>query len=142
MTNNEKRRSPEFPEIGNVGVRSFPEMENIGNSGVSGNRITSKYTYLGNSPEFQVVLELWERILTPVGKMLNIFKICLAEKVQCNHRPRIDQIYNVPCHATLLYPNKGSGYIQNNVLNTLQKTTTFKMYPTKWSHLVQTLDIL
>ena len=41
-------------------------MENIGNSGVSGNQITSKYTYLGNSPEFQVVLELWERILTEV----------------------------------------------------------------------------
>ena len=39
-------------------------MENIGNSGVSGNRITSKYTYLGNSPEFRVVLEPWERILT------------------------------------------------------------------------------
>ena len=39
-------------------------MENIGNSGVSGNRITSKYTFLGNSPEFRVVLEPWERILT------------------------------------------------------------------------------
>ena len=39
-------------------------MENIGNSGVSGNRVTSKYTYLGNSPEFRVVLEPWERILT------------------------------------------------------------------------------
>ena len=39
-------------------------MENIGNSGVSGNRITSKYTYLRNSPEFQVVLEPRERILT------------------------------------------------------------------------------
>ena len=78
----------------------------------------------------------------PVGKMLNIFKICLAEKVQCNQRPSIDRIYNVPCHATLLYPNKMSGYIWNNVLNTLQKTTTFKMYPTKWSHLVRTLDIL
>ena len=75
MTNNEKHRSPEFLENGNVGVRSFrkmetsefrsfPEMENIGNSGVSGNRITSKYTYLGNSPEFRVVLEPWERILT------------------------------------------------------------------------------
>ena len=80
--------------------------------------------------------------MCPVGKMLNIFKICLAKKVQCNHRPRIDWIYNVPCHVTLLYPNKRSGYIWNNVLNTLQKTTTFKMYPTKWSHLVQTLDIL
>ena len=80
--------------------------------------------------------------MCPVGKMLNIFKICLAKKVQCNQRPRIDQIYNVPCHMTLLYPNKRFGYIQNNVLNTLQKTTTFKMYPTKWSHLVQTLDIL
>ena len=44
--------------------RSFPEMENIGNSGVSGNQITSKYTYLGNSPEFRVVLESCERILT------------------------------------------------------------------------------
>ena len=55
MINNEKHRSPEFPE-----------MENIGNSGVSRNRITSKYTYLGNSPEFQVVLEPWERILTDV----------------------------------------------------------------------------
>ena len=53
MTNNEKHRSPEFLENGNVGVRSFrkmetsefrsfPEMENIGNSGVSGNRVTSK----------------------------------------------------------------------------------------------------
>ena len=63
----------------NVGVRSFrksetsefwsfPEMENIGNSGVSGNRITSKYTYLGNSPEFWVVLEPWERILTRCTK--------------------------------------------------------------------------
>ena len=41
-------------------------MENIGNSGVSGNRITSKYTYLGNSLEFWVVLEPWERILTGV----------------------------------------------------------------------------
>ena len=40
-------------------------MENIGNSGVSGNRITSKYTYLGNSPEFRVVLEPCEWILTP-----------------------------------------------------------------------------
>ena len=39
-------------------------MENIRNSGVSGNRITSKYTYLGNSPEFRVVLESCERILT------------------------------------------------------------------------------
>ena len=39
-------------------------MENIGNSGVSGNRITSKYTYLGNSLEFRVVLELCEWILT------------------------------------------------------------------------------
>ena len=78
----------------------------------------------------------------PVGKMLNIFKICLAKKVQCNQRPSIDQMYNVPCHVTLLYPNKRSGCIRNNVLNTLQKTTTFKMYPTKWSHLVQTLDIL
>ena len=44
--------------------RSFPEMENIGKSGVSGNRIASKYTYLGNSPEFRVVLEPWEQILT------------------------------------------------------------------------------
>ena len=74
--------------------------------------------------------------------MLNIFKICLAEKVQCNQRPSIGWIYNVPYHVTLLYPNKRSGYIQNNVLNTLQKTTTFKMYPTKWPHLVRTLDIL
>ena len=40
-------------------------MENIGNSRVSKNRITSKYTYLGNSPEFRVVLEPCERILTP-----------------------------------------------------------------------------
>ena len=80
--------------------------------------------------------------MCPVGKMLNIFKICLTEKVQCNQRPSIDRIYNVPCHATLLYPNKRSGYIRNNVLNTLQKTITFKMYPTKWPHLVQTLDIL
>ena len=39
-------------------------MENIGNSRVSRNRITSKYTYLGNSPEFWIVLELCERILT------------------------------------------------------------------------------
>ena len=39
-------------------------MENIRKSGVSGNRVTSKYTYLGNSPEFRVVLEPWERILT------------------------------------------------------------------------------
>ena len=39
-------------------------MENIGNSGVSGNRITSKYTYLGNSLEFQVMLEPCEQILT------------------------------------------------------------------------------
>ena len=39
-------------------------MENIGNSGVSGNRIASKYTYLRNSPEFRVVLEPCERILT------------------------------------------------------------------------------
>ena len=39
-------------------------MENIGNSGVSGNRIASKYTYLGNSLEFRVVLEPCERILT------------------------------------------------------------------------------
>ena len=27
MTNNEKRRSPEFPENGNVGVPEFPEIE-------------------------------------------------------------------------------------------------------------------
>ena len=58
--------------------RSFLEMENIGNSGVSGNLITSKYTYLGNSPEFQVVLELCEQILTiwalvPSEKMWNAF---------------------------------------------------------------------
>ena len=58
--------------------------------------------------------------MCPVGKMLNIFKICLAEKVQCNQRPSIDRIYNVPCHVTLLYPNKGSGYIQSNVLNTAE----------------------
>ena len=44
--------------------RSFPEMENIRKSGVSGNRITSEITYFGNSPEFRVVLEPWERILT------------------------------------------------------------------------------
>ena len=44
--------------------RSFPEMENIGNSGVSRNWITNKYTYLGNSPEFRVVLKPCERILT------------------------------------------------------------------------------
>ena len=78
----------------------------------------------------------------PVGKMLNIFKICIAEKVQCNRRPRIDWIDNVPCHVTLLYPNIRFGYIWNNVLNTLEKTTTFKMYPMKWAHFVQTLDIL
>ena len=39
-------------------------MENIRISGVSGNQITNKYTYLGNSPEFRVVLEPCERILT------------------------------------------------------------------------------
>ena len=39
-------------------------MENIGNSGLSRNRITSKYTYLRNSLEFRVVLEPCERILT------------------------------------------------------------------------------
>jgi len=80
--------------------------------------------------------------MCPVGKMLNIFKIYLAEKVQCNQWPKIDRIDNVPCHVTLMYPNIRSGYIWNNVLNTLEKTTTFKMYPTKWSHFVQTLDIL
>ena len=42
-------------------------MENIGKSGVSGNQIASKYTYLGNSPEFRVVLEPWERILTDLS---------------------------------------------------------------------------
>ena len=39
-------------------------MENIRNSGVSRNQITSKYTYLRNSLEFRVVLESCERILT------------------------------------------------------------------------------
>ena len=59
----------------NVGVRSFrkletsefwsfQEMENIRKSGVSGNQITSKWTYLRNSPEFRVVLEPCEWILT------------------------------------------------------------------------------
>ena len=90
------------------------------------------------------IFNVWRNPITmcPVGKMLNIFKIYLTEKVQCNQRPSIDWIYNVPCHVTLLYSNKRSGYIWNNVLNTLQKTTTFKMYPTKWSHLVRSLDIL
>ena len=55
--------------------RSFPEMENIGNSGVSGNRITSKYTYLGNSPEFRVVLEPWEQILTRYDHMIVMIRI-------------------------------------------------------------------
>ena len=54
--------------------RSFPEMENIGNSGVSGNRVTSKYTYLGNSPEFRVVLEPWERILTVTTLNTNTYR--------------------------------------------------------------------
>ena len=48
--------------------QSFLEMENIRNSGVSRNQIASKYTYLGNSPEFRVVLESCEQILTDSGK--------------------------------------------------------------------------
>ena len=52
-----------FRKLETSEFRSFPKMENIGNSGVSGNRITNKYTYLGNSPEFRVVLESCERIL-------------------------------------------------------------------------------
>ena len=57
-------------------------MENIGNSGVSGNRITSKYTYLGNSPEFRVVLEPWEWILTlEAGRLVWV-------RVSCGRRTR------------------------------------------------------
>ena len=65
MTNNKNVGVWSFWKLETSEFWSFLEMENIGNSGVSGNRITSKYTYLGNSPEFRVVLEPCERILTP-----------------------------------------------------------------------------
>ena len=64
MTNNQKRRSLEFPENGNVGVPEFSgngkhrKFRSFRKSNIN------KYTYLGNSPEFRVVLEPWERILT------------------------------------------------------------------------------
>jgi len=65
--------------------------------------------------------------MCPVGKMVNIFKICVPKMFKCTHRPKTDIIYNGPCHVTLMYPNKRSGYIQNNPLNTLERTTIFKM---------------
>ena len=71
MTNNKKRRSPEFPEIRNVGVPEF-----------SGNQITSKYTYLGNSPEFRVVLESCERILTTFSNCRSCMVTLLDKKCQ------------------------------------------------------------
>ena len=61
MTNNKNVGVRSFQKLETSEFRSFPEIENIGNSGVSGNRITSKYIYLGNSPEFRVVLEPWNR---------------------------------------------------------------------------------
>jgi len=62
-----------------------------------------------------------------VGKMVNIFKICVPKMFKYTHRPRTDILYNGPCHVTLMYPNKRSGYIRNNSLNTLERTTIFKM---------------
>jgi len=50
--------------------------------------------------------------MCPVGKMVNIFKICVPKMFKCTHRPRTGIIYNGPCHVTLMYPNKRSGYIQ------------------------------
>jgi len=63
----------------------------------------------------------------PSEQMVNIFKISFPIKVKCNHKPSADHIYNILCYVTLMYLNERSGYIRNNVLNTLNRWTIFKM---------------